>query len=208
MTWKRALSGLVGGSVAIAVAAGISFADPKKDGGGMPAMDAATKAMMEEMAKYANPGPEHEVLATMVGKWKTVSKSWVGPGDPLVSEGTAEGELILGGRYLVLKSAGTMMGQPFEGMELLAYDRRAGEYVAYWMDNFGTSIYPMHSGSYDAATKTMTLKAEWPMPGESKPIPYRLTTRTLDADTHVFTMIAMRDGKDATEMEITYTRMK
>lgn len=207
MTWRNAFRALVGGSVVVLLSAGVTFAQ-SKDAKGEPQMDAQTKAMMEEMAKYATPGPEHAVLGTFVGKWKTVSKAWMGPGDPFVSEGTAEGEMILGGRYLILKSHGTMMNQPMEGMELMGYDRKAGEYVAYWMDNMGTAIYPMNKGTYDAATKTITLKAEWPMPGEAKPLPYKLTTQMLDADTHVFTMIAMKDGKEMKEMEITYTRVK
>jgi hypothetical protein len=76
------------------------------------------------------------------------------------------------------------------------------------MDNMGTTIYPMNRGSYDAATKTITLKADWPMPGEAKPIPYKLLTKVVDPDTHVFTMINMKDGKELKEMEITYTRVK
>jgi hypothetical protein len=211
MTWKNAVRALVGGSVAIVAVAGIALAEPKdakEAQGGAPQMDEQTKAMMEEMAKYAAPGPEHAVLASMAGKWKTVSKSWMGPGEPFVSEGTAEGEMVMGGRYLILKSSGVMMGQPFEGMELMGYDRKTKEFVAYWVDNMGTAIYPMNQGTYDAATKTVTLKAEWPMPGEAKPVPYKLATKSVDADTQVFTMIAMRDGKEMTEMEITYTRVK
>jgi hypothetical protein len=174
----------------------------------MPEMDEQTKAMMAEMAKYAEPGPEHKVLNTMVGKWNTVSKSWMGPAEPMVSEGTAEGQLILGGRFLIMKSSGTMMGQPFNGMELLGFDRKEQVYSAIWMDDMGTAMYPMSDGKYDEATKTMTLKAEWAMPGVEGKVPYRLVTRTVDPNTHVFEMIAMRDGKEMKEMEITYTRAK
>lgn len=208
MSWKRTMRALVGGSVVVLLSTGLALAQSKEGDGGAPQMDEQTRAMMEEMAKFAAPGPEHAPLGTFVGKWTTSSKSWMGPGDPLVSDGTAEGELILGGRYLILKSQGTMMGQPMEGMEIVGYDRMAGEYVAYWMDNMGTKIYPMHSGKYDAATKTITLQAEWPMPGEKKPIPYRLTTQVVDDDTHVFTMISLKDKKEMKEMEITYKRVK
>jgi hypothetical protein len=209
MTWKNAVRALVGGSVAVALAVGVSFAgdkDAKK--AGMPEMDEQTKAMMAEMAKYADPGPEHKVLNSMVGKWKTVSKSWVGPGEPMVSEGTAEGELIMGGRFLIMRNSGTMMGKPFNGMELLGFDRKEQIYTAIWIDDMGTAMYPMSDGKYDEATKTMTLKAEWPMPGAEEKGPYRLTTKTVDPNTHVFEMIAMRDGKEMKEMEITYTRVK
>jgi len=163
---------------------------------------------MAEMEKYAAPGPEHKVLGSMVGKWNTVSKAWMGPGEPMVSEGTAEGELIMGGRFLVFRSHGTMMGKPFEGMELLGYDRMTKMYTAIWIDDMGTAIYPMGDGTYDEASKTLSLKAEWAMPGQEAKIPYRLVTKTVDANKHVFEMISMRDGKDMKEMEITYTRVK
>jgi len=210
MTWRRAVRALVGCSVALALitTAGIALAENEGAKGSMPQMDEKTKAMMAEMEKYAAPGPEHKVLGSMVGKWKTVSNAWMGPGEPMMSEGTAEGELIMGGRFLVLRSHGTMMGNPFEGMELLGYDRMAGKYAAIWIDDMGTAIYTMGDGTYDEATKTLTLMAEWAMPGQEAKIPYRLVTKTLDANKHVFEMIAMRDGKDMKEMEITYTRAK
>ncbi len=210
MTWSNAVRALVGGSVALAVvtAAGIAPAQNNDDKSAMHEMDEQTQAMMAEMEKYAAPGPEHEVLKTMVGSWKTASKAWMGPGEPLTSEGTADGELIMGGRFLVLRSHGTMMGKPYEGMELLGYDRMANQYTAIWIDDVGTAIYPMGDGAYDKASKTLTLNAEWAIPGQDAKIPYRLVTKMADSDKHVFEMIAMRDGKEVKEMEITYTRVK
>ena len=35
-----------------------------------------------------------------------------------------------------------------------------------------------------------------------------MTTRFVGKDRQVFTMVAVRDGKDVTEMEITYDRVK
>ena len=43
--------------------------------------------MMAEMAKIANPGPPHELLKQFAGSWKTVTKAWMAPGDPMVSQG-------------------------------------------------------------------------------------------------------------------------
>jgi hypothetical protein len=44
----------------------------------------------------------------MLGRWKAVVKSWNGPGEPTVSEGTSENRMILGGRYLEQKFQSTM----------------------------------------------------------------------------------------------------
>ena len=71
MMWKHALRGILGASVAVALASGIAFAKDKEKGkeAGAPKMDADTQAMMAEMAKYAEPGPEHKVLRG--GAWAT-----------------------------------------------------------------------------------------------------------------------------------------
>lgn len=210
MMWKHALRGILGASVAVALASGIAFAKDKEKGkeAGAPQMDADTQAMMAEMAKYAEPGPEHKVLEPSVGKWKSVSKSWYAPGEPTVSEGTAETQWILGGRFLLHKGVSTMMGQPFEGMEVIGYDRKTKEYNAYWIDNMGTAMYPMPNGKYDEATKTLTFKVNWPNPMGPGSVPYRMTTKFVSNDQHVFTMYGTKEGKEVMEMEITYTRVQ
>lgn len=204
MMWKHALRGILGASVAVALASGTAFAKDKE----APKMDADTQAMMAEMAKYAEPGPEHKVLEPSIGKWKMVTKSWYAPGEPTVSEGTSETQWILGGRFLLYKGNGTMMGQPFEGMEVIGYDRKAKEYTAYWMDNMGTAMYPMTNGKYDAATKTLTFKANWPNPMGEGTVPYTMATKFVSNDSHVFTMSTVKEGKEVVEMEITYTRVQ
>src|SRR5262249_52979692 len=94
-----------------------------------PAAKAAAKAapmsedqMMAEMMKLATPGPYHEMLKKFAGSWKTETKMWMGPGEPQVSEGTAEASMILGGRFLKQEAKGNFMGQPFEGFGLTGYD--------------------------------------------------------------------------------------
>jgi hypothetical protein len=52
--------------------------------------DPARDAMMAEMMKAGAPGPAHQKLQAMEGRWKAAGKSWLGPGEPTLSEGTAE----------------------------------------------------------------------------------------------------------------------
>jgi Protein of unknown function (DUF1579) len=164
-------------------------------------------AMMAEMMKYANPGPMHDFLKPLAGNWKTSTKMWMGP-EPTVSEGTCETSWIMGGRYLLSKHTGTFGNMPFEGMEILGYDMRKSEYTSAWIDNMGTSITLSSHGSADTSAKTLTIEAAFDDPASGKAVPYRMVTKIVDDNTHTFAMIGQRDGKDVTEMEITYTRVK
>lgn len=209
MIWKRAVAGAVGSIAAVALAAGVALAaDPKPPSGSPHDADPETKAMMEAMAKLAAPGPEHEALEPLVGKWNTKTTAWVGPGDPIVSDGSAEYSWLFGGRFLEYRAKGLMWGQPFEGYELMGYDRLAKTYTAIWVDNTSTILYTIKSGSYDAATQTFTYDAEWPNPMGQGKTPYKLTTKVLGPDSHVFTMSDMTGGKETKMMETTYTRIK
>ena len=207
MSWKHALGGLVGGSIAVVIAVGIASAEPKKDQPATPKMDPQMQAMMDEMAKYATPGPEHKVLEPLIGKWKLTTKMWMGPGDPQTSEGTAEYAWLLDGRFMTYHGHGSMMGQPAEGFELLGYDRKAKKYDGIWVDNSSTAIFPF-SGSYDEATKTITYMANWPNPMGDGTVPYRMTTKIMGPDQHIFTMYMTAGGSEQKIMESTCTRVK
>ena len=94
-------------------------------GQGKPAAAApmSEQEMMAEYMKYAAPGPEHDLLKSMAGTWKTVTKAWTGPGDPQVSEGKCVTTVILGGRYITDDLQGTFMNQPYQGFGVTGYDR-------------------------------------------------------------------------------------
>ena len=173
-----------------------------------PATDAQHDAMMAEMMKYAAPGPEHAVLNPLVGSWKTTVKTWMAPGDPQVSEGTCDRAWAMGGRYLVSNYKMTFGGAPFEGMEILAYDRMKNEYIGTWIDNMGTSIAVSKGGKMDPTTKTLTLTGSMQDPLKGREITMREVTNFVDDNTYTFTMFATRDGQEQKEMEITYTRVK
>jgi hypothetical protein len=164
--------------------------------GDAKAAQAEHDAMMAEMMKYASPGEMHAFLKPLAGSWKT-------------SEGTCERAWIMGGRFLQSQYAG-MMGpnMPFEGLEILGYDTRKNELQSTWIDNMGTSISNSSKGSIDKATKTMTVFTDFVDPMSGKPTTYKMVTKIVDENTHTFAMIGNKDGKDYTEMEIAYTRVK
>lgn len=196
---------------AVAPASADSHMDKTKDAKATTAAaaapgDAAHQAMMAEMAKYAMPGKQHEVLKGMEGKWKATVKTWMAPGEPAVSSGTMDNEMELGGRMLTGEFKGDMMGMPMEGLSLMGFDNKKQEFWSFWTDNMSTSSMMMYGpGSADGRTITLKGTADGP---DGKPTDYVMTTKIVDADTHVFTMETKMQGKLTPMMEITYNRDK
>ena len=193
-------------AVAVLAPASALAAEKAKDPKSAVAPDPAAQAAMAEMLKYANPGPMHELLKSFAGTWKTSNKTWMGPGDPVLSEGTCKREMIIGNRFLQSTYKGVMMDQPFEGVELLGFDQRKNEFVSVWIDNMGTGFMMSKGGQVDPTGKVITVNMDMDDPVTKKVVPYKMVTKIVDANKHVFTMVGVRDGKEMTEMEITYTR--
>lgn len=107
----------------------------------------------QKWVEFMTPGPEHDVLAHKAGKWTVKIEMWRAPdAKPLASEGTAETELIMGGRYLLETIRSEFEGQPFAGKRITGYDKLKEKFVSVWIDNFGTG-FTISSGSYDEAAK-------------------------------------------------------
>ena len=170
-----------------------------------PKTDAANDAAMAEMMKNASPGPMHEKLKSMLGTWKAVVKTWAAPGEPTVTEGTSVNTLILGGRYVSQDFKGSMMGQPFQGMGLTGYDNRKQEFTSFWVDNSSTAMMT-YAGKLNDKGDELVFKGRGEGP-HGLPMDYRTVIRIVDENTHVFSMYAPTNGKEALWMEITYTRM-
>jgi hypothetical protein len=186
-----------------------------KDKPAAPAAPAAGQPdhekMMEEVMKYAEPGPEHKQLAAMVGTWDCAAKFNMPGPDGKMQEMTSKGEATivseLGGRWFRQDFKGDMMGSPFAGIGHSGYDRYKKKYIATWMDTMGTGLMLME-GTYDDATKTLTMQGSYDMPGMGQ-VKARHTTVQKDPNTVVFTMYSTMAGMpESKEGEITYTRRK
>jgi hypothetical protein len=78
--------------------------------------------------------------------------------------------------------------------------------VSTWIDNMGTGIM-MSQGTPDETGKVINWTTEMPDPATGKMGKFRMITRFMDDNKHVFEMYgAMPDGKEAQMMEITYVR--
>ena len=166
------------------------------------------KAMMELWKQAATPGERHKQFAALAGSWTTQTKEWMEPGKPPTeSTGTAEMKMLLDGRFLYQEYHGQMMGQPFNGIGIDAYDNLRKKYVTAWMDTMGTGIFIME-GTASLDGKTITLKGSHPEPGGGQ-MSHRAIWKLIDADHQTFEMYGAHHGQQETKMmEITYTRSK
>lgn len=164
------------------------------------------QAMMELWKKLAQPGEPHKLFASLAGSWTTTTKEWMEPGKPPTeSSGTADMKMLLDGRFLYQEYHGQMMGQPFSGIGIDAYDNMTKKYVTAWMDSMGTGIFIME-GTASADGKTITLKGSHPEPGGGK-MTHRAVWKIIDDHTQTFDMYGAHHGQKETKMmEITYKR--
>jgi len=188
-------------SLCIMLAASVAMAKGKK---AEKAMD--PQAMMEVYTKLAAPGEQHKQLASLAGSWTTKTKEWMEPNKPPVeSTGSAEMKILLDGRFLQQELTGQMMGQPFSGIEITAYDNLLKRYVTSWMSTMGTGIFKME-GTASTDGKTITLKGQHAEPGGGY-MKHRAIWKIVDNNTQTFDMYGAHPGqKEWKMMEMTYTR--
>jgi hypothetical protein len=183
------------------------LADEAKTGG-PPQMSPAEQKMMEKYMKAATPGPQHQKLAKMAGKWKLQVSSWMAPGaPPMKSEATAEFTSIMGGRFLQQEVKGTMPGdQAFEGRGIEGYDNVTKESFATWVDNMGTGQMVLH-GKCAPEAKKCTYKGTMPDAVAGKAVPVTEMMTITDDDHFTFEMHGPGPGgKQFKMLEIAYTR--
>ncbi|MCA9463483.1 MAG: DUF1579 domain-containing protein [Nitrospirales bacterium] len=164
------------------------------------------QAMMELWKKLGTPGEPHKVFASLAGHWTTQTKEWMEPGKPpMESTGTAEMKMLLDGRFLYQEYHGQMMGQPFSGIGIDAYDNMTQKYVTAWMDTMGTGIFMME-GTASPDGKTITLHGSHPEPGGGR-MTHRAVWTLVDANSQTFDMYgAHHGGSEMKMMEILYSR--
>ena len=171
-----------------------------------PAKEMDPQAMMEVWKKLAMPGEPHKLFASLAGSWTTTTKEWMEPGKPPTeSTGTAEMKMLLDGRFLYQEYNAQMMGQPFSGVGIDAYDNMTKKYVTAWIDTMGTGIFMME-GTASADGRTITLKGSHPEPGGGK-MTHRAVWKIVDNNTQTFDMYGAHHGQKETKfLEIIYSR--
>jgi len=163
------------------------------------------QAMEEMMVKLATPGPQHALLAKLVGEWKTTMTTYMDGPEPVTSTGTYKGEAVFGGRYFVGHHTGQAMGRDFAGMSIDGYDNSTQKYFSMWIDNFGTGYYLAH-GELDADGKTLRHAGD--MQFGPMTIPSRSETVFVSDDKVTFTMWHTMGGQEMKAMDLVYERVK
>ena len=195
------------------VLGGVAVAAPPED---KAPIDAPMPARgMKAQLQPAQPkpvelGPEHKFLGGFAGHWKTtVHIMQADPSTPgQDTEGTADGKLVMGGRFVQLMHAGLLNGQPFEGMMLCGFDVVVKRYRSIWVDNTGTAII-QYVGTYDASKKQLTMSSQAYSDEKTKMLTFARTVMTfVDANTMVYDEYIAHavGGKEARTMSITYKR--
>jgi len=163
----------------------------------------------EEMKKwmdYMTPGEMHKALAKSNGKWSEDITMWMAPGaPPATNTATCENEMLLDGRFQHSKHTGTFNGMPFEGHGLVGYDNARKVFQSTWVDNMGTGIMNME-GTYDEATKTLTLKGKSTDPATGNILDVRQTVKFIDDNNQLMEMFTMQNGQEFKSLEIKLTR--
>ncbi len=165
--------------------------------------------MMAEWAKYAEPGEQHKLLEPTIGTFTVNGKMWPEPGasEPIMMGGESVTRWVLGGRFAMTHYKSEFMGQPFEGMGMLGFDRYTQQYRSYWWDTFGTMTYET-TGSVSPDGKTFVFHGSMLDPAQGGAVVRtRDIIRVVDNNTHTMEMHhTLPDGSWMKVMEITYTR--
>jgi len=161
------------------------------------------KAWME----YMRPSKIHKMLSKSVGKWKTKTTFWMTPGaEPIISEGTSQNEMIMGGRYLQSKLTGTAWGMPMEGLNLEGFDNASQMFTSIWIDNLGTGT-SIAKGKYDEKNNTINYSGSMVDPMTKGEMKFRETINFIDKNLYVLKMYLNYEGKEFQSMEVEFTRI-
>lgn len=142
------------------------------------------------------PGPEHEILKKMEGKWDFTMKA-----GGMDAKGSVDYKFELGGLWLVGKMKCDL---GFDGMGLDTYDATKKVYRSIWVDSMSATPMVME-GTYDKEKKSMTMSGDGPdMSG--KVVKWKSVSTMTDDDTMTFTMF-VGDAKEPM-FTIEYKRKK
>lgn len=171
--------------------------------------DSATQ--VQNWQAYATPGDMQKMMASWDGNWTGEASMWMSPdAPPATSSIGATYRSILGGRYSEGVHTGNMMGMPFEGRSLTAYDNARKVFQTTWVDNMGTGIMYME-GTWDPSTQMLTFKGKMVMPemGDGTQGEVKQTIRIEDVDHQIMEMYMIDEaGKEIKTMEIRSVRKK
>ncbi len=86
------------------------------------------------------PTAVHTQLQALVGEWTGTTRTWLDPSaPPAEAEIRARAERLLGGRFVRIDYASTVMGGPHAGQMILGVSAAEALVTVVWLDSFHTS---------------------------------------------------------------------
>lgn len=132
-------------------------------------LDAQAAEKLARWAELARPGPEHERLAGLAGRWTVRTEYWTHPvAEPIPSTAVVTAEPIFGGRFLLEKHAPDGPGPAeFSGLTIRGYDNQKAKHTLVWLDTMGTHMI-VAEGDADETGDTITYFATYTDPMDAK----------------------------------------
>ena len=164
--------------------------------------------MMEAYMMMMTVTQNHTYLKErFVGDWDVHTTAWMEPGaEPEKAQNASHAELILGGRFLKVDFKGQMMGEPFEGLQIIGFDNLKQKFITFWIDSSSTAFF-LTEGTKEGMVTTET--GEWPDPMTGGTTKVKMITTSVSVDEFVFEMFMTGpDGMEFKSMENRSVRKK
>jgi hypothetical protein len=171
--------------------------------------EALPKSVVDEMARYTSPGPQHQELSAFAGKWTTRTRVWENPeAKPVEFPGSAENKMILGGRFLEVESRSQMNGAETHGVGIYGYDAFKEKYSFYYIHDGETQALVGLGDRDSTGAITFSIAMDMPLAGEhGKAI--RAVLRKASASRQLFEMYEKYlDDREWKVLEIAYDRAR
>ena len=166
-----------------------------------------SSSLAQAQEEFPKPGPEHQLLKQMAGKWAGDVKFYFdAEGAPMESQGEFVAKMDVGGFFLITEYKSEFGDQPFQGRGIMGYNTFDKKYAGVWVDSMSPAIFTT-VGEWDKAGKVYTEIMEGPG-HDGKPLKMRIVTRIKDTNNMDVTMFTIEEGKEKQMMEIAYTRKK
>ena len=89
-----------------------------------------------ELAKIS---PPHKMISKLSGNWNLHYRLWIDPNsDPEEGDGTADANIILGGRFLQINMDYSIYEKEFTSEHIVGYDMDVRRFSLFSIDEFGT----------------------------------------------------------------------
>lgn len=172
------------------------------------AESASDRAEKEWLSALRAPGPDHERLNGLVGRWKTTIRQWKGPdAEPIALSGTAVRSWVLGHRFIEERAENkTSKGGTVQSIGYLGYNRRTQLYEHIWMLNAATGMF-IERGRYDPDTNAIRTTGAETNPATGATILTATELKIESPERHTLSAYATgTDGVRWKQLEIIYSK--